>query len=298
MPQMIDCPECGATLRIKDELLGKHVRCPGCSVVISTEKPTSAKKKPIAQVEEDEDDVEEDLPTKPVKKRRKDEEEGPPKWLIQAIIGGTVLILIIVLGGLAFLVFGTNLLTPKPKPVPTQAPVKDPTPTTTPATGSPPTLSPPTAEPPKDKWVRKLIPGTKVSVEVPESSGGQVGELGAALAELGGGGGVSGTLSTMGIPKIFSAMIAPDFTGGLEGKIDFIGSVEEEAKKDEKIQILSRTPVQGRKAIVVLRKMMGTQLQMYLVEGQNTLLLTISGIGVSENMPSVKRFFESIRFEK
>jgi hypothetical protein len=32
MPQLISCPDCGRTLRVPDDLLGKKVKCPGCGV--------------------------------------------------------------------------------------------------------------------------------------------------------------------------------------------------------------------------------------------------------------------------
>jgi hypothetical protein len=32
MPQLIRCPDCGRTLRVPDDLLGKKVKCPGCGV--------------------------------------------------------------------------------------------------------------------------------------------------------------------------------------------------------------------------------------------------------------------------
>src|SRR5262244_3995093 len=38
MPTQVSCPSCGLTLRIKDELLGKRVKCPQCSKTFAADE--------------------------------------------------------------------------------------------------------------------------------------------------------------------------------------------------------------------------------------------------------------------
>ncbi len=65
MPEVISCPECAGQLRVKDEMLGKKVKCPKCKNIFVA-----------AAEEEDELDevVEEDEGDRP-RKRRRDEED-------------------------------------------------------------------------------------------------------------------------------------------------------------------------------------------------------------------------------
>ena len=69
----ITCEHCDKTLRVRDELVGKRIKCPGCGGVISVsppdEEPAPSKKPAVRKrVVEDEDD--ETLP---------DKKKGPPK---------------------------------------------------------------------------------------------------------------------------------------------------------------------------------------------------------------------------
>jgi hypothetical protein len=41
MPVPLDC-ECGRSLRVKDELAGRRIRCPGCSDVLTVPKPETS----------------------------------------------------------------------------------------------------------------------------------------------------------------------------------------------------------------------------------------------------------------
>lgn len=76
MPQLIRCPDCGRTLRVPDDLLGKKVKCPGCGVKFvgaadapeeldeaparssfsSTRADSSAGRRPSRRDDDDEDD--------------------------------------------------------------------------------------------------------------------------------------------------------------------------------------------------------------------------------------------------
>ncbi len=64
MSLSVTCPDCDKTLRVKDELAGKKVRCPGCSTVI----PIPAKELEADDDVEFLDDLEEPTPSK--RKRR------------------------------------------------------------------------------------------------------------------------------------------------------------------------------------------------------------------------------------
>ena len=50
MPIEVSCAECDKELRVKDELAGKKIKCPGCAAVIAvpngTERSKSIKAKP------------------------------------------------------------------------------------------------------------------------------------------------------------------------------------------------------------------------------------------------------------
>jgi predicted Zn finger-like uncharacterized protein len=67
MPELITCPECAGKLRIREELLGKKIKCPKCQ------------KQFVAKVEEEEAEPEEleeeEEPVRPASKRRRDEDE-------------------------------------------------------------------------------------------------------------------------------------------------------------------------------------------------------------------------------
>lgn len=45
MPEQIRCPECNATLRVPDELLGQNVKCPKCATTFVTER--KVREKPV-----------------------------------------------------------------------------------------------------------------------------------------------------------------------------------------------------------------------------------------------------------
>src|SRR5262249_5195608 len=93
MPVTVVCPACKARLKAPDNLLGKTVKCPGCTkpvvvkVAASTPPPAPAIKKPMKQPappvleEEPLDDMEEELDEPKLKKNKKkrpvEEEEEP-----------------------------------------------------------------------------------------------------------------------------------------------------------------------------------------------------------------------------
>jgi hypothetical protein len=111
MPQFVSCPKCGRRARVPDTLIGKSVKCPGCTETFTAaaSPPPAPTKKEADSGEDievvgdekgehpgeegrdeerrrrldddDEDDEEEDRPRKRKKKRRRQVEgEGP--WLL------------------------------------------------------------------------------------------------------------------------------------------------------------------------------------------------------------------------
>ncbi len=68
MPELITCPECQGKLRIKDELLGKKIKCPKCQKAFVAK----VEEKEPAEPEEIE---EEEAPARPAARKRRDEDE-------------------------------------------------------------------------------------------------------------------------------------------------------------------------------------------------------------------------------
>jgi predicted Zn finger-like uncharacterized protein len=73
MPEQIRCPECDATLRVPDSLLGRNVKCPKCQTTFTAEidspaeqivqePPRSAARPPSLRSEDIEDEEEDELP--------------------------------------------------------------------------------------------------------------------------------------------------------------------------------------------------------------------------------------------
>ncbi|MCE9531577.1 MAG: zinc-ribbon domain-containing protein [Planctomycetes bacterium] len=56
MSVQVFCPKCDRSCRIKEELVGRRVRCPGCQEVFKAEEIPLAEDDPIEAVEEDDDD--------------------------------------------------------------------------------------------------------------------------------------------------------------------------------------------------------------------------------------------------
>ena len=101
MPQITSCPECSKKLRVPDELIGKKVKCPGCTTMFIAEAddqdepaPPPKKAPPKALPERsrpdavtssprakrrDDDEEEEEAPRPRAKKREEDEDERPPR---------------------------------------------------------------------------------------------------------------------------------------------------------------------------------------------------------------------------
>lgn len=87
MPQQVRCPECDATLRVPDHLLGKNVKCPRCKQTFTAQverevdeleeaetepepEPPRPRKRPVIRDEEDEEEEE-----RPRRRRPRDEDE-------------------------------------------------------------------------------------------------------------------------------------------------------------------------------------------------------------------------------
>src|SRR5262245_17075636 len=85
MPILVKCSECGKSLKAKDELAGKKVKCPGCGNVLAIPTPDDddppAKPTRSAPKAIDEDNEERAAPRRPSKPVRQpvpnDEDEGP-----------------------------------------------------------------------------------------------------------------------------------------------------------------------------------------------------------------------------
>jgi hypothetical protein len=119
MSQFVSCPRCKRRARIPDALLGRQVKCPGCSTTFTAtpsapapgpEKEESAKKKPAAGREEtyevaddagehrgprhhrDDDEEDEERPRRRRKKKRAQSESDGP-WPVAIMATGGCLVL-------------------------------------------------------------------------------------------------------------------------------------------------------------------------------------------------------------
>jgi uncharacterized Zn finger protein (UPF0148 family) len=99
----LSCPSCDKALKVKDELAGKKVKCPGCGEPIVVEaaddpEPESAVQEPPRRKGRDDDD---DRPRKKKKKKKK------CNTLLWVALGGgaAVLLLLVVAGVILFFVF-------------------------------------------------------------------------------------------------------------------------------------------------------------------------------------------------
>jgi predicted Zn finger-like uncharacterized protein len=118
MSLSVTCPDCDRTIKVKDEIAGKKVRCPGCSTVISIPAASandddflsdfddvSTPKRPRRRKSESIDDDEDDLPAvKPrgrksakTSKKKSSSKSGGPNWpLIGGLGGGGLVIAVLV----------------------------------------------------------------------------------------------------------------------------------------------------------------------------------------------------------
>jgi hypothetical protein len=115
MPISVSCPDCDKSLKVKDELAGKKIRCPDCSGVVPIPakksksddddflddmEPSTSKRK-RRPVDDDDllDDDDDDEPVskrrsrKPIKKTSRRSKSGSKIWLIVGcVLGGGMLI--------------------------------------------------------------------------------------------------------------------------------------------------------------------------------------------------------------
>jgi hypothetical protein len=97
----LSCPACDKALKVKDELAGKKIKCPGCGepiLVEPDEVPEAAeeeapRRKPRAEEEED----------RPRKKKKKKKKSNATLWLVLA--GGVALLLLLLAVGGGLLYF-------------------------------------------------------------------------------------------------------------------------------------------------------------------------------------------------
>jgi hypothetical protein len=102
----LSCPSCDKALKVKDELAGKKVKCPGCGepILVAAEEPAveAAVQEPPrrkARVADDEDGGED----RPRKKKKKKKKSNTLLWI--ALGGGAAfLLLLIVVGAVLFFI--------------------------------------------------------------------------------------------------------------------------------------------------------------------------------------------------
>jgi hypothetical protein len=80
----LECLACGRNLRVRDELAGRKVRCPGCGKVMPV--PAVVEELPVVGEEEELPEEEEESPARPARRRlpkRRQEREMNWSWLPQ-----------------------------------------------------------------------------------------------------------------------------------------------------------------------------------------------------------------------
>jgi hypothetical protein len=70
MPITLPCP-CGKTLRVKENLVGKRVKCPGCGAVVAVPAAAAAPAPPNAEAPDPERRAAESGPDAPVRRKKK-----------------------------------------------------------------------------------------------------------------------------------------------------------------------------------------------------------------------------------
>src|SRR5262249_30042364 len=131
MPTDVDCPSCSQKLRVPDDLLGKHVKCPACKTMFSAsvrglapsqrvvnEPPvrssavTAAREDPQQQ---ESDEGEEDTDARPSKRRRlrrrRERDYQPHRGTIILVLGILAIVtgLHLILGPIAWIMGNNDL---------------------------------------------------------------------------------------------------------------------------------------------------------------------------------------------
>jgi predicted Zn finger-like uncharacterized protein len=107
---VIQCPDCGKSLKVNDSTLGKRVRCPGCknpfvvpdAPVVELaeedeeqeERVTTRPRRPAARREREEEDEEDDEPRRPRRKRVRNEDDVGVSFSSTPLIFGILSILL------------------------------------------------------------------------------------------------------------------------------------------------------------------------------------------------------------
>jgi ribosomal protein S27E len=91
----VSCPSCDREMKVKDELAGKKIKCPGCGEAVAVLKKQDTAKARAAKTKRDED----------VEDAEPEEEERPKKKKKPAPKGMSMLVKCLIAGGVAFVVF-------------------------------------------------------------------------------------------------------------------------------------------------------------------------------------------------
>jgi hypothetical protein len=103
----ISCPSCDRPLKVKDDLAGKRVKCPGCGEPVLVEVADEPEPEPAIQEKPRRRVVEDDEPDdRPRKKRKKKKKSNTVLWI--ALGGGAALLLLLLVAGVLLFLFVFN----------------------------------------------------------------------------------------------------------------------------------------------------------------------------------------------
>jgi predicted Zn finger-like uncharacterized protein len=124
MPEQIRCPECNATLRVPDTLLGKSVKCPKCQKTFTAEleeppeeaieeeppqRPASARRRPRLEPEDEDEDAPEEPPEEDEDRPRPRRRRGRFSAAAASAVAGPAIALMVA-GGLGIVVAILDLI--------------------------------------------------------------------------------------------------------------------------------------------------------------------------------------------
>ena len=98
----LSCPSCARALKVKDDLAGKRIKCPGCGEPVLVEAADESEGEPAIQEKPRRQVVADDEPDdRPRKKKKKKKKSNTLLWI--GLAGGAAFLLLLVVAGVVLL---------------------------------------------------------------------------------------------------------------------------------------------------------------------------------------------------